>query len=111
MARMQMTFVPSTSGTGHVPLESIPEDVKADVEEAYGVLRENEGRIHVVFDTETEANLWARQAASYAAQRPNGALKFRRSPTKGLPKNEIDFRVYADLEANGEAKAKTGETE
>jgi len=91
-------------------MQAIPEDVKADVEEAYATLRQNDGRIRVQFDTKDEALLFCRQAASYASQREAGVLKFRKSPTKGLPDTVVDFRVTADLPANGAANAAKGET-
>jgi hypothetical protein len=107
MAR-KLQFIPNTTGVALLPLESIPQDVRDEIEEAYQSLKTMDGRIRVEFDTEDEAAIYCRQAASYAAQRPEGAVKFRRSPTKGLPKNVVDFRVTADLPANGERNANKG---
>ena len=101
MART-LAFVPNVSGSALIPLAEIPEDVQNEMDEAYEQLRGHDGRIRATFDTEEEANIYCRQAASYCAQRESGALKFRRSPTKGLPKNVVDFTVKADLPANAE---------
>jgi hypothetical protein len=102
MAR-KLTFVPNVSGSSLLPLADIPEDVMQEIDDAYENLRGHDGRIRAEFDTEEEAYIYCRQAASYAAQRPAGVLRFRRSPTKGLPKNVVDFTVKADLPANAEA--------
>jgi hypothetical protein len=104
MAR-KLTFVPNISAGTIIPMADIPEDVREEMEEAYTQLQGHDGRIRAEFDTEDEALLYCRQAASYCAQRDGGVLKFRRSPTKGLPKNVVDFTVKADLPANAEAKA------
>lgn len=104
MAR-KLTFVPNISAGSTIPMADIPEDVRDEMEEAYTQLRGHDGRIRAEFDTEDEAVLYCRQAASYCAQRENGVIKFRRSPTKGLPKNVVEFTVKANLPANAEARA------
>lgn len=104
MAR-KLTFVPTVSGVGLIPMEEIPQDVRDEMEEAYASLSKAEGRIRAEFDNEEEANVYCRQAASYCTQRADGALKFRRSPTKGLPKNVVDFRVTRNVEENGQRRA------
>ncbi len=104
MART-LAFVPNISAGAIIPMADIPQDVRDEMEEAYEQLSGHDGRIRATFDTEEEALLYCRQAASYCAQRESGVLKFRRSPTKGLPKNVVDFTVKADLPANADAKA------
>jgi len=105
MPRKSTTFIPVTTGTGFIPLADIPQDVKDFVEESYAAQRKNEGRTRAEYDTEDELKAEFRQMVSYAAQRPNGVLTIRRSPTRGLADNVMDFRVTADLEKNGQ-KAK-----
>lgn len=100
MAR-KTTFIPSNVAGQLIPMEQIPEDVIADVEEAFKLLSQTDGRIRVEFDTKEEKALFSQQAASYCAQRPDGKLKFRWSPSKGLPETAGDFRVTRDLPANG----------
>lgn len=104
MAR-KLSFVPNLSAGTLIPLAEIPEDVQQEMEEAYEQLAGHDGRIRAEFDSKDEATLYCRQAASYCSQRPNGVLKFRRSPTKGLPENVVDFTVKADLPANAEKKS------
>lgn len=103
MAR-KLAFVPNISGSALLPMADIPQDVRDEMEETYTQLQGHDGRIRAEFDTEEEANIYCKQAASYCAQRDGGVLKFRRSPTKGLPKNVVDFTVKADLPANAEKK-------
>jgi hypothetical protein len=105
---INMTFIPANQPAGLLALEDIPEDVKDAVDEAYEAIRSNDGRLRVEFPTKEEAQMFCRQAASYATQRPEGALKFRKSPTRKLPDNMVDFRITADLEAQGEANAQKG---
>lgn len=98
------TFTFQATSVGNIlPLEAVPDEVRVQVEEVYEALRTApiDGRMRATFDTEAEANEWSRQAASYCAQRPEGVLKYRRSPTRDLPKTVIDFRISADLPANG----------
>ena len=101
MAR-KTTFIPSNVAGALVPLEQIPADVVDDIEEAYKLLSQTDGRIRVEFDTKEEKAQFSQYAASYCAQRPDGKLKFRWSPSKGLPETAGDFRVTRDLPANGE---------
>jgi hypothetical protein len=107
MPRKTSTPVPDTSGTILVPLESIPQDVKNYVEEVYKRQLVTPGRERAEYDTEAEMNTEWKFMTDYAAQRPQGlggVLKIRRSPTRDLPVNVMDFRVTANVEANGTAK-------
>lgn len=106
MAR-KTTFIPNTAAGTLIPMDEIPDDVKDDVEEAYKLLSQADGRIRVEFDTKEEKAVFSRQAASYCAQRPEGKLKFRWSPSKGLPETSGDFRVTRDLEGNGKDRETT----
>jgi hypothetical protein len=106
MAR-KTTFIPSNTAGMLVPMEQIPQDVIDDIEEAFKLLSGTDGRIRVEFDTKEEKALFSQHAASYAAQRPDGKLKFRWSPSKGLPETAGDFRVTRDLPANGETRQTT----
>lgn len=101
-----LQFIPSTTAGGIIPMDDIPQSVRDEMEEAYKVLSNSDGRLRATFESEADAKVYARQAASYCKQRPSGVLRFRISPTKGLPKNVFDFRVTADLEENGQKKAK-----
>lgn len=103
MAR-KMTFVPNVGGVALIPLEDIPVDVVADVEEAYASLRGHDGRIRVEFDTKEEKSIFGQQATSYCKQRLEGKLTFRWSPSRNLAENVGDFTVKADLPANAESK-------
>jgi hypothetical protein len=106
MAR-KTTFIPNTAAGTLIPMDEIPTDVRDDVEEAFKLLSQADGRIRVEFDTKEEKATFSRQAASYCAQRPEGKLKFRWSPSKGLPETAGDFRVTRDVEANGKDRETT----
>ena len=88
-----------------IPLDEIPQDVKDFAEEVYAWQRKTSGRERVTYDNDQERELESRQLASYAAQRPQGVLKYTRSPSKGLPPHAMDFRLSADVEANGNRNA------
>lgn len=101
MAR-KSTFVASATSAGRTPLDQIPDDVKQEVLAALDQISKSDGRIRTEFDTEDEANLFMKQAADFAAQH-KPALKVRRSPTRNLPANVVDWRVTRDVPANGQA--------
>lgn len=110
MART-LTFVPSQTaptGSKQIGLDSIPEEVKQEVEDTYKVLKDNpSGRMRVTFDSRTELLQYTAQVTSYCAQRPaeiGGPLRFRKSPTKGLDKNTVmDFRITDPVDNGTEA--------
>jgi len=110
MARVgNVTFVPSSSGgaTGLIPLDQIPQEVKDEVEEIYDTLKDNDGRMRVEFETEAEVKQYAAQVNSYCEQRPvelGGPIRFRRSPTRGLAKTFMDFRVTDRKDESEEAE-------
>lgn len=98
--RGRLTFISGTKTTTstHVPLTEIPADVIKDVEDAYRQLKANPGgRVRVVFPDINELNTYISQVVSYCAQRPEGAIRYRKSPTRGITKNIADFRIV-DLE-------------
>lgn len=104
----QIAYVAAPNTAGFISLEDIPNETKKDFEDSYGVMREKgfRGRLSVEFDTKAEAEQWTKEMASYAKQRENngdGALNFRRSPTKGKADTVVDFRIWRDVPANAEA--------
>lgn len=101
MAR-KVTFVADVTGPNFTPLSEIPKEVKDLVEEAYAKIRKTNGRVRVEYDNADELAQDFRLMAAYCAQRTAGVLKIRRSPTRNLPDNVMDFRVTADIEANGQ---------
>ena len=112
MPRQSSVAIPDTDGPVRTPLDEIPDDLKAFVEEVYEKQRKTPGRERTLYDTEKELNDEWKQIVDYAHQRPAGLLKVRRSPTrasslpKGLkPETTMDWRVVADVEANGNRNA------
>ena len=97
MARL--TFVPVTasvsSTASDLTLEDIPEDVRLDVEDVYNYIKANPtARMRTPqFTSKTEALAWQAMATAYCAVRPGGPIAFRRSPTRGLPDTQFDFRI------------------
>lgn len=106
MAR-KATFIPNVTTSAFIPLADIPEEVKSEMEEYYEACRKQDGRIRIEFDTVDELKTYFRQMASYAAQRPKGALRVRKSPTRNLPDNVADFRVTLDVAENGQRNGKS----
>jgi len=107
MARKSQTIV-DTTGKELIPLESIPDDVKAFVEEVWAKQRKTKSRERVSYDNDQERDTEFKQITSYVAQRPaklGGVLAVRRSPSKDLPDHSMDLRFSADLPANGAANA------
>jgi len=104
MARLNFTAIAPTdaSGAKGIALEDIPEDVRLDIEEVYATMKQNPAlRMRTPeFGSKQEALGWQTLAAAYCAVRPGGAIAFRRSPTRGLPETQFDFRV-TDIKDNG----------
>lgn len=100
MAR-KATFIQDTTGPVRTPLDEIPADVKKFVDETYAAQRKVPGRTRVEYDTVDEMALDFKLMADYAAQRPAGILTIRKSPTRNLPETVADFRIVANVEANG----------
>lgn len=101
MAR-KLAFIASTTSGNVIALDDIPQDVRDEMDDAYKTIAKSDGRIRAEFDTEEEALLYCKQAASYCGQH-SPVWKFRRSPTRNLPPTTVDFRVTADLAENGKA--------
>jgi len=106
MARLEFAYVPTATaagGTSALTLEDIPQDIRDDIEEVYAYLKTNPaGRMRTpAFPTKTEALAWQALATAYCKLRPGGEIRFRKSPTKGLPENVFDFRVTDLLPDNG----------
>lgn len=96
MARLNFTAVQATTAaTEGLTLEDIPVDVREDVEEVYKFCKENPtARMRTPqFASKTEALAWQALATAYCALRPDGAISLRRSPTRGLPDTQFDFRI------------------
>lgn len=102
------THVPDVTGPQLTPLSEIPDDVKKYVEEVYDRQRKVPGRERAEYDNEAEKNAEWKLISDYCAQRPAGILAARRSPTRNKGENVMEFRITADLPANG-AKNATGE--
>jgi hypothetical protein len=99
-----LTFIPnavSKSSTGTIALDDISDEVKKDVEEVYEALKTNPGRMRVNFDTVQQLNQYVAQVKEYCRQRPQGAIHFRKSPSRGLPATTMDFRIV-DVPVNEE---------
>lgn len=108
MTAPNLTFIPVTSGlktTTAVPLDQIPDDIKAQVEEVYEALKTNAGRMYVKFNTDQELNTYIAQVKSYCGLRPAGTIHFRKSPTRNQPKNEMHFRITDVPEQNAKDNA------
>ena len=100
---LNFVFVPTQSvvGSSNITVEDIPEDVQKDCEAVYTALKTNpNGRMRVTFEDKAEALRWIAVAQAYCKIRPDGAVRFRRSPTRDLPDNVIDFRI-TDIPKNG----------
>ena len=100
---LNFTYVPNqqTSAASGLTVEEIPEDVRKDCEAVYEALKANpNGRMRVEFANKTEALKWIAVAQAYCKIRPGGEIRFRRSPTRDLPDNVIDFRI-TDMPKSG----------
>lgn len=122
MAR-SIVFVPSsnpTKGSRPIALDDVPQDVRDEVEEAYAAMKSNpNGRFRATFDSKAELLQYLAHANAYCANRPEtlivtdengtetvvlaGPIRFRRSPSKGLPENVMDYRV-TDLQTEEEKR-------
>lgn len=122
MARSTV-FVPSanpTKGARPIALEDVPQDVRDEVEEAYAAMKSNpNGRFRATFDTKAELLQFLAHANAYCANRPEaftvtdengvesvvlgGPIRFRRSPSKGLAENVMDYRV-TDIQTEEEKR-------
>lgn len=103
---MSYTIKPVLSPTkGTASAAEVPAELKTEIEELYEYFTVNPGfEAHVVFAEDGEGLSKAefvRYTRTYAKTREAGALNFRILPSKGLPENELRFKLTADLPANG----------
>ena len=92
----------NTGAVAPLALDDIPKDIRDEVEEMYAGLKANPaGRFRATFDTVEEMAIYTRHVTSYCTVRPNGAIRFRKSPSKGLPENVMDFKI-TDLQTANE---------
>jgi hypothetical protein len=105
-----LKFVPNntskSAASDLLTLEEIPDEVKSDAEEVYTMLKTNVGRMRVDFDTINELNKYESEIKAYCNLRPAGALYYRRSPARGLPKTSMEFRI-SDLKPKEDRDATT----
>lgn len=105
MPRKTSTPIPDTTGPQRTPLDAIPDELKAYLEDVYKRQVKTPGRERAEYDTEDELKAEFKLMADYLAQRPAGALRIRKSPTRDQADNVMDFRITADIEANGARNA------
>lgn len=105
MPRKTSVAIPDTSGPVLTPLNAIPNDIKAYVEDVYKRQQTTPGRERAEYDTEDELKKEFKLMADYVAQRPAGILRIRKSPTRDQANNVMDFRITANLEENGARNA------
>jgi hypothetical protein len=128
MARVgNVVFVPAqNSPAPNLKVDAIPLEIRMEAEEVYAALKTaGSGRMRVTFENETEVKEYAALMKAYCAARPasveavraqfsatdhaeviagittGGPLRFRATPTKGLDKNTMDFRIV-DIPAEGD---------
>lgn len=88
---------PSPTTATLIPMDELPQNIKNDVEAAYEALKANpQGRFHVSFKDAAEAGQFEAQVKSYCAQ-VEPPYRYRKSPVKNQPPNEIDFRITDPL--------------
>jgi|SRR5215469_15723418 len=98
--------ITKTSGPTTV---DIPEDVAADLQETYNLLKDMpvNNAASVDFDDEKAARLFVRQGTAWAEA--NGLRFQRRGVVKDNPKNVL-FRVYKPKEGEGRGRPKSDST-
>lgn len=99
-----LSFIPATKSTtsNEMSLEDIPDEIKNDAEEVYALLKTNPGRVSVTFPSAGEAEKYVNLMKAYCRVRPDGEVRFRRSPTRKLPAGTVEFRI-TDLQTEEEA--------
>lgn len=105
MAR-NVSFMPSTTSAkdDRLDLEDIPQEIRNECEEIYAALKSNpNGRMRAEFSTVAELKVYIAQVTAYCVQRPDGPIRFRKSPTRNLPANVMDFRI-TDIPVEREAE-------
>jgi hypothetical protein len=108
---MAMIKFQSKPRTGQSSLADIPQDVKDDVDEAYGYLTDHADQEGFAeFETEAERKRWIADVRGYCASREAGVLTFRILPSKNLPVTQVRFGLTANLPGNA-AQNNSGRTE
>lgn len=112
MARTLTLMAASGTGKAQMGLDTIPDEVKAEVENIYVMLLTNpKQRIRATFDTDAEMKLYWAQVQSYCTLREDvdppekapagwvsGELRARKSPARDIPELTMDFRVTNPLD-------------
>lgn len=91
-----LKFIPAASNKAErvsIELKDIPQEVRDEVEETYTLMKTHPGRMHAEFDSLAELNAYVAQVRAYCDQRPDGPIRFRKSPSRGLPPTQMDFRI------------------
>lgn len=100
MART-LLYVPNATGSSPavtLTVDDIPAEIRQEVEDIYAQLKANpNGRIRAEFEDLAELRQYTRHVTAYCSLRPAGALRFRKSPARGLPENVMDFRIADPL--------------
>lgn len=97
--QMNPTFIPTASPAPTVmPLDSIPQEIRNEIEEMYAALLKADGRFQITFDTKQEVAEYEKMVKAYCSLRVDekGApapIRYRRSPAKGLGETTIQFRI------------------
>jgi hypothetical protein len=110
MPRKSSTPIPDTTGPVMTPMDAIPQELRNYLEDVYARQQKTPGRERAEYDTEAELKAEFKLMADYLAQRPQAVpggsvLSIRKSPTRGQADNIMDFRINADLPANGARNA------
>lgn len=92
-----LVFVPNATSAAKqssmIDLADIPDDVRKDAEEVYAALKTSPGRMRVEFNSIAELNTYIAQISAYCKQRPEGEIRFRKSPARKLKATEMEFRI------------------
>lgn len=106
MARKVSMIVAAAPTTFAMDLDQIPADIREEVEQAYAAIKENpRSRVRAEFDEVAEAKQYLAYVIAYCNVRPAGAIRYRKSPTKGLPDTVVEFRI-TDVETEAERQTR-----
>lgn len=103
MAQLQFIATTKASSATDLTLDDIPDEIKTDVEQTYELLKTQQGRVRASFPSAGEAEKYVTLVKAYCDLRPNGAVRFRKSPTRNLPAGTIEFRI-TDLQTENEVQ-------
>jgi len=91
---------PKSVSNVSLTLDDVPDDVRQEVEEVYTTLKTQPGRMRADFESLAELNKYIAQVKAYCELRPAGAIRFRKSPSRGLPNTSMEFRITDPLTDN-----------